>query len=199
MFVVSLKRDNLKKLIIGILVAIIVIVGTYILLTNVNGENNNTAVKNGISMKAGDNTDRIAFLSQFGWEVSEDPIEVSEVIIPDEFDSTYEKYNEIQKEQNLDLTKYKGQRVKKWTYEIKNYPSMENSDGIVRANLLVYDGVVVGGDVCSIELDGFMHTFDFPKDTKVQSGKAPNNIVSSNTDLSNASESVSNDQSKSNS
>ncbi len=161
MFVISMKKDNIKRIVIGALIAVIIIVGAYFLISG-NGETDE-AVKNGISMKAADSTDRIAFLSQFGWEVSEDPIEVSEVIIPEEFDETYENYNEIQKQQNLDLSKYKGKRVKKWTYEVKNYPSSENSDGIIRANLLVYDGIVIGGDVCSVELDGFMHTFDYPQ------------------------------------
>lgn len=182
MFVVSLKRDNIKKIIVGALIAVIVIVGVYFLLTGSSDGEDDTATKNGISMKAADNKDRIAFLSQFGWEVTEDPIEVSEVIIPDEFDETYEKYNEIQKEQNLDLSGYKGKRVKKWTYEIKNYPSHENSDGIIRANILVFDGVVIGGDVCSIELDGFMHTFAFPDKQTVKAEENSNKPVQSETD-----------------
>ncbi len=164
MFVVSLKKDNIKRLVIGILILAVIVAGGYFLLTGDNDEDEDAASKNGISLKASDNAERIAFLSQFGWEISEDPIEVCEVIIPDEFDDTYENYNEIQKQQNMDLSKYKGERVKKWTYEVKNYPSMENSDGVIRANLLVYNSVVIGGDICSIELDGFMHTFEFPSE-----------------------------------
>lgn len=164
MFVISMKKDNIKRIVVGALIAVVVIVGAYFLISGSGDDSTDDAVKNGISMKAADSAERVAFLSQFGWEVSEDPIEVSEVIIPEEFDEVYENYNEIQKEQNLDLSKYKGKRVKKWTYEVKNYPSSESSDGIIRANLLVYDGVVIGGDVCSVELDGFMHTFDFPSE-----------------------------------
>lgn len=159
MFVISMKKDNIKKIVIIALIVILAVTGGYFLI---KGEHDaDDAVKNGINMKAGDNSERIAFLSQFGWDISEDPIEVSEVIIPEEFDDTYENYNEIQKQQGLDLTKYKGKRVKKWTYEIKNYPSEESSDGVIRANLLIYDGIVIGGDVCSVELDGFMHGFEF--------------------------------------
>ena len=43
---------------------------------------------------------------------------------------------------------------------MKNYPGYENKDGVVRANLLVYEGRVIGGDVCSVELDGFMQGFE---------------------------------------
>ena len=39
---------------------------------------------------------------------------------------------------------------------------MQPTDGSIRANLLVYDGVVIGGDVCSVALDGFMHGFERP-------------------------------------
>ena len=45
---------------------------------------------------------------------------------------------------------------------MKNYPGYENKDGVIRANILVYDGRVIGGDVCSVELDGFMHGFEKP-------------------------------------
>ena len=81
-----------------------------------------------------------------------------EIIIPAEFDDVYEKYNAIQKEQGFDLTAYCSKRVKKWTYKVTNYPNYEGSD-CIRATLLVFDGKVIGGDVCSVELDGFMHGF----------------------------------------
>ncbi len=84
---------------------------------------------------------------------------VAEVIIPSEFDDTYKAYNEIQKKQGFDLEKYKGSGVKRWTYEIKNYPGYAEDSGCIRANMLVCDGKVIGGDICSVELDGFMHGF----------------------------------------
>ena len=107
---------------------------------------------------------RIAYLSQFGWSVKEDPVEVCEVIIPAEFDDVYEKYNELQKEQGFDLSLYASKRVKRWTYEITNYTGYENT-GFIHANILVYDGKVIGGDVCSTELNGFMHGFAKPDNT----------------------------------
>ena len=110
----------------------------------------------------------MAFLSQFGWEAAEDPLEVSEVIIPAQFDETYQRYNDIQKAQNLDLSKFAGKRVKRWTYEIRNYPGYEGKPGVVQANLLIDKGVVVGGDICSLELGGFLHGFDFPQRAAAQ-------------------------------
>ena len=124
---------------------------------------------NAISLKASNASERAAFLSQFGWDIEEDPVEVAEVIIPAEFDRGYEKYNEIQKAQNLDLTPYAGKRAKRWTYNIKNYPGYEGDSGTVQANILVYEGAVIGGDICSTELDGFMQGFDFPTKNAAQS------------------------------
>ena len=49
----------------------------------------------------------------------------------------------------------KGCTVKKWTYILTDYPGYEEKD-CIRMNLLVYKGKVIGGDICSVELDGFM-------------------------------------------
>lgn len=100
--------------------------------------------------------ERLAFIAQFGWEVAEEPVEVAEIVIPEEFDEVYEEYNTLQKKQSYDLEKLKGKRCKRYTYQITNYPECPDN---ARMNLLVADGRVVGGDVCSVELAGFMHGF----------------------------------------
>ena len=104
--------------------------------------------------------DRINFLKQFGWDVKGEAIESEAVTIPAEFDKIFGGYNEIQKRQGLDLSKYKGKEMMRYTYEITNYP---NYEGKVMANLLVYRGKVVGGDVCSADVKGFIHGFEGPQ------------------------------------
>ena len=79
------------------------------------------------------NQDRVDFLKQFGWEVEEDPIEIMEIRIPKEFDKVYQSYNELQKEVGLDLEKYKGRRVKRYTYKVLNHPSSKDVE--VRGNI----------------------------------------------------------------
>ena len=101
--------------------------------------------------------DRIEFLKQFGWEVKADPKESVEVTIPAEFDKVFTGYNEIQRRQGLDLSKYKKKKVMRYTYEITNY---EGAEGTVYANLLVYRNRVIGGDVCSADVSGFIHGFE---------------------------------------
>lgn len=158
MFVFSLKANKLRKTVFIALIVVFVIAAACYLFAQ-GSEDNEEASKNGINYTVKDAASKIAFISQFGWQVNEDPIEVTEVIIPEEFNESYEKYNDIQKEQGLDLSEYKGQRVKRWTYEITNYPDSDADEGVIRINLLIYKDKVIGGDVCSTELDGFMHGF----------------------------------------
>ena len=103
---------------------------------------------------------RLDFLRQFGWEVSESCIEEVEVRIPQDFDKVMNSYNEIQKAQGLDLSKYKGKTVQRYTYEITNYPDY---DGTVYANIIVYKSRVIGGDICSSDIEGFIQGFEMPK------------------------------------
>ncbi len=110
------------------------------------------------------NEQRISYLNSFGWEVSADPVEVMDVAIPSEFDASYENYNELQQQQGFDLSKLKGKKVTRYTYTISNYPSA--AEETVYANVLVLDNDIVGGDVSSVALGGFMHTLQMPgKDT----------------------------------
>lgn len=105
------------------------------------------------------NEDRLAYLESFGWQVEPEPVAVEELLIPDEFDETYEEYLALQKSQGFDLTKYCGKRVKRYAYEIINYPTGESG---VQAALLIYKNEVVGGEVLSARLNGFLHGLEMP-------------------------------------
>lgn len=163
MFVFSVRSSKLKIALTAF--AAVLAVAALVMLAN---REKPTVSDSTISLKASNAEERTAFLSQFGWEIDEDPAEVAEVLIPAEFDKGYEKYNEIQKEQELDLMPYAGKRAKRWTYNIKNYPGYEGRDGVVQANILVYEGAVIGGDVCSTELGGFMQSFYYPAKAQSQ-------------------------------
>lgn len=102
------------------------------------------------------NEDRIAFLAQFGWQVEETPKESANVAIPAEFDKVFAAYNELQRAQGLDLSKYASRTVERYTYRVTNY---EGYDGEVLANLLICRGRVIGGDICSADQNGFLHGF----------------------------------------
>ena len=103
------------------------------------------------------NDDRINFAKQFGWDVDPQALNEQEVQIPKEFDKIFSAYNEIQRRQGLDLSSFKKKSVMRYTYAIKNYP---NYDGEVYINILVYRNTVIGGDVCSADVNGFVHGFE---------------------------------------
>ncbi len=101
--------------------------------------------------------DRIAFLKQFGWEVEPTPVEEVEVTIPAEFDKVYQSYNELQRKQGFDLSKFHKKDVMRYTYRITNYPDYE---GEVLVSILMQRHRVIGGDVCSADANGFIHGLD---------------------------------------
>lgn len=94
-----------------------------------------------------------AWLREQGWEVDEEPAGAIEVLVPGKFDQIYESYNDIQKAQGFDISRYRGETVTKYTFLVKNYP--QEPEGVA-ANLLVYDGRIIGADLCSLELGGFL-------------------------------------------
>lgn len=99
------------------------------------------------------NEDRVGFLTALGWKVAEKPLEEVAVTIPDEFDAVFLEYNNLQKEIGLDLSRYKRKDVMRYTYQVENYPDYQ---GVVYANVLVYKNKVIGGDVCSADVNGFV-------------------------------------------
>ena len=157
MFIYSVKAKTIKLLaaVCVSLVAVITLIAFIpshlggSLAVSGNGEVNYTGIKTA--------EDRIEFLKQFGWEVKSEPVEVCEVTIPAEFDKIFTGYNEIQKRQGLDLSDYKKKKVMRYTYEVTNY---EGEDGVVYANILVYRKRVIGGDICSADVKGFIHGFE---------------------------------------
>lgn len=168
MFVFSVKSPKTKVL-AAVLILLALCLG-YIVISQLDfgdkGGSRGTTVPEevnieadaAISYNAADESERMQFIAQFGWTVRSEPEEIAEIIIPSAFDDVYEKYNSIQKNQGLDLESYKGERVKRWSYAVTNYPNAENSNSI-RINLLIYKGVVIGGDICDLGENGFMHGF----------------------------------------
>lgn len=95
---------------------------------------------------------RQEYIKSFGYATDGEE-QKKEILIPSVFNDVYEKYNEIQKQQNFDLTEYKGKTATMYTYNITNY---ENSDNVI-VNLLVFDGVLIGADLCDTSADnGFL-------------------------------------------
>ena len=164
MFIYSFRAATLKFFgIIAItLVALIAIIVFVPIYTEGGGQSNATANVSGEGTeysydKVKSSADAANFLSQFGWTVDGGNAKSAKVTIPAEFDKVFAAYNEIQRAQGLDLSKYKKKELTRYTFEVTNYP---NYEGTVYANVLVYRNKVVGGDICSADVSGFVHGFE---------------------------------------
>ena len=150
----TLKFDK-KKAVFAVIMAALVIIGIILLIgahdrkqTGAVSPTNGKAVQNVTNEKK-----RVAYLAQFGWEVESPAISEDTVVIPRTFSQVFENYNELQKQQGFDLSEYCGMEVKMFTYRVTN---SEYAGEDVLAELYVCNGCVIGGDVHSTALDGFM-------------------------------------------
>ena len=98
-----------------------------------------------------DNSSRVQFLRELGWEVTTSPKESSQVRIPKEMSPAYERYNELQKSQGYDLSRFAGKTVMRYVYQINNYPGAAEP---VYATLLVYKNQIIGGDITDTAAQG---------------------------------------------
>jgi len=98
-------------------------------------------------------TDPAAYLQSLGYEVDPQWTALQEVVIPVEEDAAFTEYNALLQAAGYDLTAYKGERVKCYTYTVLNYPGKER----VEAHVYVHKDRVVAGDIASTAADGFCH------------------------------------------
>ncbi len=154
MFIYSFKADKKK---ISVILAVILLLITLGIILSKQRDSSPKAECDGMkySLNASTNEERVAFLSQFGWKVNPEPAEIKEVIIPEKFNDVYDNYNVIQKDQGLDLLPYAGKTCRQWVYNVTNYPQGTE----VRATLLIYGNIVIGGDLSTTAMDGFMTGF----------------------------------------
>ena len=159
MFVYSIRATTIKFfgvicVALAALITLIAFVPTYV------GDSTQTGAEEAKEIsydKVKSAEDAQRFLSQFGWEVDAAQTKTMQVTMPSEFDKVFTGYNELQKRQGLDLSKYRNKAVTRYTFVVTNYPDYE---GTVYANVLVYRNRVIGGDICSADVTGFVVGFE---------------------------------------
>lgn len=150
MFIYSVRASTIKVLGVILLFAAIL---TGLLLSGQGGvvSASSSATQVDYSeIKTGE--DRVGFIKNFGIEIDEKSEQEVAFRMPESFDRVILGYNELQKKQGLDLSKYHNKRVTRYTYRVTNYAS----DGEVYANLFVYRGKIVACDVSSADPSGFV-------------------------------------------
>ena len=158
MFIYSIRATTLKffasLLLVVTVLAVLVALGTAdSVYASADGkEINYSGIKT--------NEDRVAFIESFGIKVKPTPMTEETFTMPEDFDRVILGYNQIQKTQGLDLTKYSRKRVTHFAYEVTNY----NAEGTVTVNLLVCRGRIIAADISSASDGGFVSSLvDFDR------------------------------------
>ena len=153
---VMTAKLNLKKILMILAAAAAVILSLILLMGG--GETEPTAAP-----AVSGNDARVQFLRDNGWEAAEAPTESSRVKVPGQTSQIYERYNNLQKSQGYDLSKYAGKKVMRYVYELRNYPG---ATAPVYATLLVYKDQIIGGDITDTGVDGKIRGFQQTKAEK---------------------------------
>ena len=93
------------------------------------------------------------FLGSFGISAAGDGT-VKTVTVPSEFGAVYERYNELQKQQGFDLSRYRSREAEVYTYPVAAVDG-EHTDS-TEAHVMVCDGIIIAADLSSPSLDGGM-------------------------------------------
>lgn len=137
---VMTAKVNKTKIFIG-LGAVVLTIALLLSLFGGSGETQPTA---STAPTADTNDARVKFLTDLGWEVTSSPTESMEVHIPKTSTEVFDRYNELQKSQGYDLSRYAGKTVMRYVYSINNYPGATDP---VYATILVYKDKIIGGDI----------------------------------------------------
>ena len=103
--------------------------------------------------------ERAEYLASLGWEVNDQPIETLSVTLGETLEEPYLSYNDLQRSQGFDLTRYCGQTLSRYTYVVTNYPDASLP---CQADLYVCGGVLAAGDIVCTGENGFMAGLAFP-------------------------------------
>ena len=107
-----------------------------------------------------DNTARVKFLTDLGWEVAATPTESGQVRIPSETTEVFDRYNQLQKQQGYDLTQYAGKNAMRYVYKVTNFPGATDP---VYATILVFKNQIIGGDITDTSPSGKVQSLKKPK------------------------------------
>ena len=146
-------KVDIKKILI-VVGAVVAAIIALVLLFGGGGESTNAS-----AAAVSGNDARVEFLKGFGWDVSASPTESGQVKIPQTSTDVYERYNELQKSQGYDLSRYAGKTVMRYVYKINNYPGATDP---VYATVLVYKNQIIGGDVTNTAARGLISGFKMP-------------------------------------
>lgn len=153
MFVFTAKFSK-KKLLLPIVVLVAAVLGV-LLLTSGSPEEPAEAAQ------VLTNENRVEYLRSWGWEVTAEPLETLQFLLPEKLQEPYASYAELQDSQGFDFAACRGKQVARYTYAVTNYPGRDD----VQVNLYVCEGYPAGGDIFCAGADGFQATLVYPEES----------------------------------
>ena len=139
MFVVTLKKAGLKKVGVGVLCCALVVfsamLGRYISGRSVMA----AAAASGNKIESAQ--DIQTWFTGYGLDVDAATIAADKVKIPRRWDDSFSAFNGVVQQSGMDLTRYKGKTVEKWTALL---PALSKGDTMSYGVLLVYKKKAIG-------------------------------------------------------
>ncbi|MDO5601850.1 MAG: DUF4830 domain-containing protein [Oscillospiraceae bacterium] len=138
MFVVTMNRKTLRKVVVVAVCAVITVAAAFAAV----GVSQAVSAAATPAENSVQNTDEmVEFLLGYGVEADAGSAEVTKVRIPKKFDDDFKAFNEVIKTSGMDLEKYRGKEADKWVLEAPN-KTVESEKAY--AVLLVRSDKVIG-------------------------------------------------------
>ena len=152
------RSVKIKSIRLTILSLIGVLLFAAIILVALRGRPVDTMEINGekVSLSAESEEDVEAFLTACGYDDSEFLFE-HEITVPKNWNDTYTRYNELQRQQGFDLVPYKGKSATEYVYFV---------DDTLNATVLVSDNKIIAAHIC--DCDGSEMKIFHRKDNQTQ-------------------------------
>ena len=148
MFTKSLKLT--KKRAVALLLFIGVILSAAVVLCS----SPRSLLSTGDMLDVSQTKGREKYLASYGWEIDPDSEEERNVLLPKSFEGAVGEYADMQTRQGYDFASYAGLECRQYTYTVTHY---EGCGGTVYATLYIKGTRVIGGDIHSADIGGFMH------------------------------------------
>ena len=137
MFVITLSRTSLKKLGLGAMCCALVVcsalLGRYISTRTVTAAASVNKIESAQDIQT--------WFTGYGLDVDAATIAADKVKIPRRWDDSFSAFNGVVQQSGMDLTRYKGKTVEKWTALL---PAVSKGDTMSYGVLLVYKKKAIG-------------------------------------------------------
>lgn len=97
--------------------------------------------------------DRVTYLASLGWTCDASSEQYREITLPDTFGGVMEEYNQMQIRNGFDMSRYAGKICQQYIYTLTEHPGSLTAYAVI----YIYDGHVIGGDIHTAAIDGYMH------------------------------------------